>query len=289
MWAAPKDILREREEVHGRAVALPIPPRRGSLDARGRRSKKQTTGTSPLAPPSPHPRDTLTLSAPNKERELHPHLTSNSFAHDGGEEQEKMINRAPCHKRRRHRSPSPRRASKASATKDNGQEESEAGRVRKRRGVRGKEEKNGNNGNIGGRSRRGFGGKEGENGNNDNLGGRSRRGVGGKEEENGNNENLGGRSHRGVGGQGGENGNNENLGGHSHHHRKHHGVPPSLPANRRTWCLRCARYLAISPQFTCEFAGNANKCTRCAKWQDECVPVSLPFLSVSLLGVTLSF
>ncbi|KFY70694.1 hypothetical protein V498_10265 [Pseudogymnoascus sp. VKM F-4517 (FW-2822)] len=223
MWAAPKDILRDREEE----------------PARSRRH-------------SPHPRDTLTLSAPNKERELHPHHTSNSFAHDGGEEQEKMINRAPCHKRRRHRSPSPRRASKASATKDNGQEESEAGRVRKRRGVRGKEEKNGNNGNIGGRSRRGFGGKEGENGNNDNLGGRSRRGVGGKEEENGN---------------------NENLGGHSHHHRKHYGVPPSLPANRRTWYLRCARYLAISPQFTCEFAGNANKCTRCAKWQDECVPV----------------
>lgn len=273
MWVAPQDIFRERDVPPTSTTNLTTPAPEEEDEEEDllqllrwarRRSLYPPHAATPSAPEEedqknkqqeparsrrrfPHPRGTLTPLGPNEERELHSRPTSNPLAQDGGKDQDKLTNHAPYQKRRRHRSPSPRRASKIPATKDNGQERLVAGRVSKRRG------------------------------------------LGGKEEENGNNESLGGRSRRGVGEKEGESGNNENQGGPSHHHRKHHGVPPSLPANRRTWCLRCARYLAISPQFTCEFAENANKCTRCARWQDECVPVSLTFPLAPLRCVTLSF
>ncbi|ELR07080.1 hypothetical protein VC83_01924 [Pseudogymnoascus destructans] len=37
-------------------------------------------------------------------------------------------------------------------------------------------------------------------------------------------------------------------------------------------CLRCAKYLAKSPEFSCVFPASSTKCTRCTRLKDKCVP-----------------
>ncbi|ELR09210.1 hypothetical protein VC83_01848 [Pseudogymnoascus destructans] len=41
----------------------------------------------------------------------------------------------------------------------------------------------------------------------------------------------------------------------------------------RVCCLRCAKYLAVKPEFSCVFPATHTKCTRCTRLKDKCVPV----------------
>ncbi|ELR10586.1 hypothetical protein VC83_04133 [Pseudogymnoascus destructans] len=41
----------------------------------------------------------------------------------------------------------------------------------------------------------------------------------------------------------------------------------------RVCCLRCAKYLAKSPEFSCVFPASSTKCTRCTHLKDKCVPI----------------
>ncbi|OAF55803.1 hypothetical protein VC83_07890 [Pseudogymnoascus destructans] len=43
----------------------------------------------------------------------------------------------------------------------------------------------------------------------------------------------------------------------------------------RVCCLRCAKHLAQSPEFSCVFPKTSTKCTRCTRLKDKCIPVSL--------------
>ncbi|ELR02475.1 hypothetical protein GMDG_05524 [Pseudogymnoascus destructans 20631-21] len=50
----------------------------------------------------------------------------------------------------------------------------------------------------------------------------------------------------------------------------------------RVCCLRCAKHLAQSPEFSCVFPKTSTKCTRCTRLKDKCIPVSLR--AVLLIG-----
>ncbi|KFZ19027.1 hypothetical protein V501_00854, partial [Pseudogymnoascus sp. VKM F-4519 (FW-2642)] len=41
----------------------------------------------------------------------------------------------------------------------------------------------------------------------------------------------------------------------------------------RVCCLRCAKHLAKSPEFSCVFPKTSTKCTRCTRLKDKCVPI----------------
>ncbi|ELR05542.1 hypothetical protein GMDG_07462 [Pseudogymnoascus destructans 20631-21] len=55
----------------------------------------------------------------------------------------------------------------------------------------------------------------------------------------------------------------------------------------RVCCLRCAKYLAKSPEFSCVFPASSTKCMRCTRLKDKCVPVSIR--SGSCLGLLFWF